>query len=384
MSGDETKARGAESAAAPAGAPTALAEKIARYVRAAGPITIADYMALCLADREFGYYIRRDPLGAKGDFITAPEVSQIFGELVGIWAVAVWEMMGGPVPFVLTELGPGRGTMMADMLRAARIKPAFRAAVNIHLVEISPKLREAQELALRTTGLPVTWHSRLEDVPTGPSIIVANEFFDALPIRQFQWMGNGWNERVVGLNADGALTIGLVPVEQRAPGLPLPKGAIVETSPDAKAAMTEIATRLTRDGGAALVIDYGPTEPGHGSTLQAVRNHKYDDPLATPGEADVTAHVDFAALARAAAAAGALPRPVMTQGEFLIRLGLVDRANALGRDKDAKVRDAIASGIERLASPKAMGDLFKVLAISSPKLKLPIFDPIPTSAERKK
>jgi NADH dehydrogenase [ubiquinone] 1 alpha subcomplex assembly factor 7 len=378
---EETKSAGAETAGAPPPA-TALADKIARYVRAAGPITIADYMALCLADREFGYYIRRDPFGARGDFITAPEVSQIFGELIGIWAVAVWEMMGSPVPFVLTELGPGRGTMMADMLRAAKIKPAFRTAANIHLVEISPKLREMQEQALRASGLPVTWHTRLEDVPTGPTIVIANEFFDALPIRQFQWMGDTWSERMVGLGADGALAFGLAPVDQRAPGLPLPKGAIVETSPDGKAAMTEIATRLKRDGGAALVIDYGPAEPGHGSTLQAVRNHKYDDPLATPGEADVTAHVDFAALARAATAAGALARPVMTQGEFLIRLGLVDRANALGRDKEAKVRDAIASGIERLASPKAMGDLFKVLAVSAPGLKLPIFDPILPKAER--
>ena len=361
---------------------TPLAEKLAAEIRAAGPMTVADFMAACLADPEHGYYMRREPFGRAGDFITAPEVSQIFGELIGLWAVAVWEMMGGPRPFVLAELGPGRGTLMADMLRTALIKPDFLRAADLHLVEISPRLREVQRATLARTAMALHWHSRVEDIPPGPAIIIANEFFDALPIRQFQWQSQQWTERVVGIGADGGLAFGLVPVEQRAPAVPLPDGAVIETSPLGKAAMTAIAGRLVRDGGAALVVDYGSIDPSHGDTLQAVRAHKHDDPLAAPGEADITAHVDFAALRRAAEAAGATARPVMRQGEFLIRLGLVDRANVLGRGKDAKTRDAIASGIGRLAGPKAMGDLFKVLAISRPGLKLPVFDPIVTGEAR--
>ena len=361
---------------------TPLAEKVAAHIRAAGPITVADFMALCLADPEHGYYMRREPFGRAGDFITAPEVSQIFGELIGLWAVAVWEMMGGPRPFVLAELGPGRGTLMADMLRTARIKPDFLRAADVHLVEISPRLREIQKATLGSAATSVHWHNTVADIPEGPAIVIANEFFDALPIRQFQWTDKRWTERMVGLGADGRLTFGLAPVEQRAAGVPLPDGTIVEASPAGKAAMTTIAERLKRFGGAALIVDYGNAQPGHGNTLQAVRAHKYDDPLAAPGEADVTAHVDFAALAHAATTAGASARPLMGQGEFLIRLGLVDRANVLGRGKDKATRDAIAKAIERLAAPKAMGTLFKVLAVSAPGLKLPVFDPIEIGAAR--
>ena len=359
---------------------TPLAEKLARHIRSAGPITIADYMAVCLADPEHGYYMRRDPFGRAGDFITAPEVSQIFGELVGLWSVAVWEMMGSPRRFVLAELGPGRGTLMADLLRTSRIKPAFLKAADIHLVEISPRLREIQKETLLPAGLAVHWHGRLDDVPPGPAIFLANEFFDALPIHQFQWAGGAWAERMVGLADDGALAFGLRPVDQSPPGVPLPDGTIIEASPAGKAAMTTIGERLRRDGGAALIVDYGSAEPSATSTLQAVRAHKYDNPLAAPGESDITALVDFAALARAATAAGAEPRALMRQGEFLIRLGLVERANVLGRGKDTATRDAIAAGIERLAAPKAMGDLFKVLAVSAPGLKLPVFDPFPADA----
>jgi NADH dehydrogenase [ubiquinone] 1 alpha subcomplex assembly factor 7 len=361
---------------------TPLAEKMAALIRASGPMTVADYMTMCLADPEYGYYMRREPFGRTGDFITAPEISQIFGELIGLWAVAVWEMMSGPRSFVLAELGPGRGTLMADMLRTAKIKPDFLRAADIHLVEMSPRLREIQKGTLAASGFPIHWHGSVADLPPGPAIVIANEFFDALPIRQFQWTDKHWTERVVGLSDAGALTIGLMPVDQRPAGVPLPDGAIIEASPAGKAVMTTLAERFKRHGGAALIVDYGAAQPGTGSTLQAVRAHKYDDPLAAPGEADVTAHVDFAALARAATAAGAEARTLMGQGEFLIRLGLVDRANVLGRGKDQKTRDAIASAIERLAAPKAMGTLFKVLAISSPGLKLPLFDPIEIGATR--
>jgi NADH dehydrogenase [ubiquinone] 1 alpha subcomplex assembly factor 7 len=244
----------------------------------------------------------------------------------------------------------------------------------VHLAEMSPQLREVQKATLAPTGQAIHWHTRLDDIPVGPSIFIANEFFDALPVHQFQWQDGRWSERVVGLDQSGTLIPGLSPVEQRAPTVPLPEGAIVEVSATGKGVMQRLAERLARDRGAVLAIDYGSGEPGYGDTLQAVRAHKYESPFATPGEADVTAHVDFAALARVAEAAGATPRPVLTQGEFLVRLGLVERANVLGRGKDTKTRDAIASAIERLAGPKAMGELFKVLAVSSPGLKLPVLD----------
>ncbi len=353
---------------------TPLAEKLAARIRADGPITIAEFMDACLSDPEHGYYMRREPFGRAGDFITAPEISQMFGELVGLWAVATWEMMGEPRRFVLAELGPGRGTLMADILRTASVKPSFRQAADVHLVEISSRLTEIQRATLAASGTAIHWHRRLEDVPAGPAIFIANEFFDALPIRQFQWSGGRWAERVVGIGTDGGLTIGLKPVAQRPPDLKLPDGAIVEAPTGGQAVVAAVAARLVATGGAALIIDYGSSKPGYGDTLQAVRQHTYDDPLSRPGEADVTAHVDFTALARTATAAGAICRPVINQGEFLIRLGLVQRANVLGRGKDSKTRDALAAAMERLAGPKAMGDLFKVLAISAPGLRLPVLD----------
>ncbi len=355
---------------------TPLAEKLAAQIRSSGPITVADFMAACLADPEHGYYMQSDPFGRAGDFITAPEISQIFGELIGLWTIGVWEMLGSPDPFVLAELGPGRGTLMADVLRTGRVKQSFLDAASVHLVEMSPRLREVQQQVLAPTGHAIQWHARIDDIPRAPTIFVANEFFDAMPVRQFQWQDGAWAERVIGLGEDGGLAFGLSPVGQRPAGVTLPEGAIVEASPTGKAVMAMIGERLARDHGATLIIDYGSDKPGIGDTLQAVRQHTYESPFAMPGEADVTCHVDFSALARIAAEAGIAPRAVMSQGEFLVRLGLVERAKVLGRDKDVKTRDSIASAIERLAGPKAMGTLFKVLAVASPGLKLPIFDKI--------
>ncbi len=355
---------------------TALADKLKAQIRASGPITVADYMAACLADPEHGYYMQSEPFGRAGDFITAPEISQIFGELIGLWTIGVWEMLGSPNPFVLAELGPGRGTLMADVLRTGRVKPSFLTAASVHLVEMSPRLREVQQATLAPSRHAVQWHARIDDIPRAPVIFVANEFFDALPVRQFQWQDGAWAERVVGIGEDDALAFGLSPVGQRPAEITLPDGAVVEASPTGKAVMTLIGERIARDRGAALVVDYGSDKPGIGDTLQAVRQHKYESPFAMPGAADVTCHVDFSALSRTAAAAGIEPRPVMTQGEFLLRLGLVDRANVLGRDRDVKTRNQIASAIERLAGPKAMGTLFKVLAVASPGVKLPVFDKI--------
>ena len=360
---------------------TPLAKKLAARIRASGPLTVAEYMSACLSDPEHGYYMRQEPFGGAGDFVTAPEVSQMFGELVGLWSVAAWELIGEPSEFVFAELGPGRGTLMADMVRTAMVKPAFLRAARFHLIETSPRLREVQEQALAPTGLTFNWHDTLEELPVGPTVAIANEFFDALPVRQFQLRGGQWAERVVGLDGNGAFELGLAPVEHQPSGPDLPDDTVVEASPVGGAAMALLAARFASVGGAVLVVDYGSATPGVGSTLQAVRDHKYHDPLETPGEADLTAHVDFSALARAATEAGSEVREIMSQGEFLIRMGLVERAKILGRGKEAKIRDEIAKAMERLASPKAMGQLFKVMAVSAPGQRLPIFDADRSRAE---
>jgi NADH dehydrogenase [ubiquinone] 1 alpha subcomplex assembly factor 7 len=358
---------------------TPLGEKLIARIRADGPMTLADYMDACLSDPFYGYYMRREPFGRYGDFVTAPEVSQMFGELIGVWTVVVWEAMGSPKEFVLAELGPGRGTMMADLLRVVRVMPEFTSAARVHLIETSDRLRAIQEKTLAAAGTPISWHASVDELPPGPIIVLANEFFDALPIRQFRWGEQGWAERMVGLDAEGNLAFGLRPVDQRPLSRQLPDGAVVEASPVAVAIVTAIGRRIAEAGGAALIIDYGSDRPGYGDTLQAVRDHKYADPLAEPGEADLTAHVDFAALTKVAADAGTRPRPILTQGEFLTRLGLITRAQALAKDMDEATREAIAAAGERLAGPKAMGELFKVLAVSAPGLALPAFD---TGAKR--
>jgi NADH dehydrogenase [ubiquinone] 1 alpha subcomplex assembly factor 7 len=351
-----------------------LGEKLISRIRAYGPMTVAQYMEACLSDPVYGYYMRREPFGRYGDFVTAPEVSQIFGELIGVWTVVTWEAMGSPRAFVLAELGPGRGTLMADMLRVVRVMPAFAAAAEVHLVETSPRLRAIQQQTLAGCGARITWHAGIDTLPAGPLIVVANEFFDALPIRQFRWGKEGWAERMVGLDAAGRLTFGLRPVDQRPLAQPLPDGAVVESSPVANAIVGGLAGRFVQQGGALLAIDYGSDRPGYGDTLQAVKAHKYVDPLHEPGEADLTAHVDFANLARAAATAGAKAHPVVSQGEFLKRLGIGPRAEALAAGKDEKTRDGIRAAMERLTGAGAMGDLFKVLAVGTPGLPMPAFD----------
>ncbi len=348
---------------------TPLAEKLRQRIRLAGPISVADYMAACLGDPEHGYYLHRDPLGRGGDFITAPEISQMFGELIGLWCVATWEAMGSPPQVVLAEFGPGRGTLMADALRAARVRPAFTAAASIHLVETSPALRERQRRAL--AGHAVTWHADTTTLPPGPLLAIANEFFDALPIHQFVRSDNGWAERVIGLGPEGNLAFGLRPASLRQDA---PVGAVLEICPAATALVETLAQRLAASGGAVLALDYGHVEPGFGDTLQAVRAHRFDDPLAHPGEADLTAHVDFTALAEAAQAGGAAVPKALTQGEFLQRLGLAERAAVLARGKDEATRRAIEAAVQRLAGDDGMGRLFKAFAVAEPGLPLPAFD----------
>ena len=351
---------------------TPLEAELRRIIALDGPITVADYMRLCLGHPQHGYYVTRDPLGAQGDFTTAPEISQMFGELIGAWAVAVWRQMGSPARVNLVELGPGRGTLMADALRAAKAAPDFLSAVAIHLVETSPALRATQESNLAPRNGSITWHHRIEDVPEGPLIGIANEFVDALPIDQFV-RDRGWHFRMVGL-ADDRLAFMVAP--DPLPGnesLEAPTGAILERRHDRPAAL--LARRLAEYGGAALIIDYGHVASGFGDTLQAVADHKFADPLAAPGEADLTAQVDFAALARTAVREGARAQGPLTQGDFLRRLGIEQRAARLKAKATPQQAADIDAALARLTAPDQMGRLFKVLAIADPKLgALPGFD----------
>ncbi|MEM7522995.1 MAG: SAM-dependent methyltransferase, partial [Pseudomonadota bacterium] len=287
---------------APEGEGATPLESILRLrIEQSGPMPLSEYMAICLGHPEHGYYRRQDPLGKAGDFTTAPEISQMFGELLGLSLAQAWVDQGSPAPFRLVELGPGRGALMADALRAAAAAPGFRDAADVWLVETSPALRAEQ--AARVPG-PPRWADRLSDVPAGPTFLIANEFFDALPIQQFIRKDGAWFERMVGL-ADDRLAYGL----RRAP-LPLgdaPDGAVRELRPLLSNIGAEIGARIAARGGAAIIVDYGyaAPDPLGGDTFQAVRGHAYADPLVAPGAADLTAHVDFAALAAAVRFGGA-------------------------------------------------------------------------------
>ncbi|MFV0299925.1 MAG: class I SAM-dependent methyltransferase [Paracoccus sp. (in: a-proteobacteria)] len=330
---------------------TPLAAIIAAQIRASGPITLADYMQTCLLHPAHGYYATRDPFGQAGDFTTAPEISQMFGELCGLALAQAWLDQGSPAPFTLAEPGPGRGTLMADMLRAIRVAPGMADAAEIALIEASAHLRGVQRERLGG----VRHLDSVEELPQKPLFLMANEFFDALPIRQFQRVPEGWAERVVGLDGE-RLTLGL------APPVDLPRageiGAIYETCPLAPAMVEAIARRIASHGGAAIIADYGGWN-GAGDTFQALRNHACDDPLAHPGEADLTAHVDFAPLAAAAIRAGAVASRPIHQGDWLRAMGIEARAARLAAAGD---QGAMAA-LHRLTDPAEMGHLFKMLAI---------------------
>jgi NADH dehydrogenase [ubiquinone] 1 alpha subcomplex assembly factor 7 len=355
----------------------ALERHLIARIRADGPLSIADYMAEALGHPLHGYYTTRDPLGARGDFITAPEVSQVFGELIGLWCAEGWERMGRPDPVILAELGPGRGTLMADALRALRVAPAFRRALRLHLVEISPVLRRAQATALAEAS-PV-WHDDVADLPAGPLILVANEFLDALPIRQFLRRDDGWHERRIGLAGDDtaiAFTFDPLPGSDAAALIPAPlrdapPGSLCEARPAATALAETLGARLATEGGLALFIDYGHFPSACGDTLQALRRHRHHDVLAEPGTADLTAHVDFAAFAAAARDAGARAWGPATQRAFLETLGIEARAATLLERATPAQASAIASGCRRLIDPAAMGTLFKALALAQPRLPAP-------------
>ena len=361
-----------------------LAERIARRIAHQGPMTLAEYMAVALGDPAQGYYMRGDPLGARGDFVTAPEISQMFGELLGLWCAETWSRMGAPDPVHLVELGPGRGTLMADALRALGRVPEFLGAVRLSLVEISPALRARQREALREILKPAAlrrapqWHETLDGVPRGPLLLIANEVFDALPIRQFVRKDGAWCERMVALDKDGRrLAFALRPARLEAAALlppeaeAVPEGGTFEVSAAASGLAAEIGRRLAEDGGAALILDYGAARSPGEPTLQALRRHARHEVLSAPGTADLTAHVDFSALARGAEAAGARAWGPVPQGAFLSALGIEARAETLSRGLAPEKAKGIAADLARLTAPEHMGMLFKALALTHPGLGAP-------------
>ena len=350
---------------------TPLMRELQRLIAQNGPISVAEYMAAALGHTVHGYYMTRDPLGAAGDFTTAPEVSQMFGELLGLWCVQCWRDNGAPRPFALAELGPGRGTLMHDLLRAARqVAPDFVDAAQIHLIETSPALRARQRALL---GDAPTWHLTLDTLPALPLLVIANEFFDALPVRQFVRTERGWCERCVGLAAGAEPILAFMLSPEPLPSdaiIPAPLrdsalGALIELRPAGEALVEAIGARIAAQNGiAALVVDYGYTARAAGDSLQALSAHKFQDPLAAPGEADLTAHVDFTALAEAARRGGAAVHGSATQGAFLTALGIQKRAARLARDSSASGRTDIDAALRRLVHPEAMGTLFEVLALT--------------------
>jgi len=350
---------------------SALKKLILNRIAAEGPMPLSDYMAMCLMHPKHGYYQKERVFGKEGDFITAPEVSQMFGEVIGLWLAERWIAMGGPSPVHLIELGPGRGTLMADIWRATRRVPGFHAAAKVHFVEASSQLR-----ALQKEKMPdAHWHDDLTTVPEGPSLIIANEFFDALPIHQFEKRDGLWFERLVGADGDrlgftrggAGAKFALVPDAVKK----APNGAIAEVCPAALTVTGQIADRLKAHAGAALILDYGYARSAPGDTFQALKAHEYVDPFAEPGAADLTAHVAFDRIAKAATEAGAAASPIREQGAFLMTIGLGARAQSLAATADEAGQARILSELKRLTAPDEMGQLFKVIALQSTGLTPP-------------
>lgn len=336
---------------------TPLARRLKAAIAARGPLAVSEYTKLCLADPEYGYYRSRPALGAAGDFITAPEISQVFGELIGLWAVVVWQQMGRPDAVNVIEIGPGRGTLMLDALRAARSAPAFLAAAAVHLIEVEGPMRQVQRERLTDAHPRIDWHDRLEQVPVGPSILIANEYVDTLPIEQSVASDGCWLMRAINLGADGELCF---TTEGRNDGIREQRRGVDELA-------AELSRRARVASVAGLFIDYGHVEPRLGDTLQAVRGHAYEHPLTSPGEADLTTQVDFADLAARFRAVGLAVDGPTTQLEFLGRLGAAERASRLMSARPAKAAQ-IEAGVHRLLAPGGMGTRFKALCARSDTL----------------
>lgn len=346
---------------------TALADLLIARITRTGPISLADYMADCLMHPVHGYYTTRDPLGQGGDFITAPEISQMFGELIGLSLAQAWLDQGSPAQITLAEPGPGRGTLMADVLRATKAVPGFHAALTVHFIETSPVLRTSQAQCVPGA----IWHDTITTLPDQPLFVIANEFFDALPIRQFVREGGGWRERMVGV-ADGKLSLGLSPTAPIAAAEhrleDTKDGDIIEICPALAGITQSISEKIATHGGAALIIDYGDWQ-SLGDTLQALRGHAHTDPLTDPGACDLTAHVDFAAIARHASPAKYTR--LSTQGVFLERLGITERAQNLARALHGPALESHIKAHRRLTHPAEMGDLFKVMGLYPPSATPP-------------
>ncbi len=355
---------------------SALAAIIREKIASSGPISIADYMALALTHPQYGYYMKRDPFGARGDFITAPEISQIFGEMIGIWCTQIWVQMGGGA-ISLVELGPGRGSLMADMLRATQSAANFHESITIHMVETSPTLAHAQYNALRDKHPRIEWLDDIAQLPPSRTIVIANEFFDALPIKQYVMTDEGMRERRVTWN-DTRSVFEFILAE---PGLMLAKSGsriaantVMEHSPISRSIMRQLAAHIHTHGGAGLIIDYGYLGEAHHDTLQAMKAHVFHPVLTDPGEADITAHVDFTSLMDIARGEGNSVAPLINQGEFLVRMGAQLRLEMLLRQATPEQREPLISGLQRLISPQAMGELFKVMGfVSDARLEPPAF-----------
>jgi NADH dehydrogenase [ubiquinone] 1 alpha subcomplex assembly factor 7 len=352
----------------------ALEARIKALIAAQGPISVAQYMTMALHDAQNGYYATREPFGA--DFVTAPEISQMFGEMLGLWCVQVWHDQGRPAKMRLVELGPGRGTLMADALRAARVTPEFLIDLDVVMIEASPLLRQIQQDRLKDCGAAVRWTTHFDDsVADRPLLLLANEFFDALPIRQYVKTERGWCERMVILR-DDKLDFALAPTPTPSAAIPAtragtPKGGVYEISPAAGALIERIAGVVAAKGGGALLIDYGYGDvTGYGETLQALGGHKFKDVLLDPGENDLSAHVDFMALARAGRHGGASVHGPRGQGVFLTDLGIMGRAERLTRVNPAAAQ-SLAAAAHRLTAHEKMGDLFKALAFMPPSAEKP-------------
>jgi NADH dehydrogenase [ubiquinone] 1 alpha subcomplex assembly factor 7 len=331
-------------------------EKIIRNIISLnGSLSVEAYWNLCLSHPEYGYYITRDPLGRAGDFTTAPEISQLFGEMIGIWAVEQWVKLGGPKAMYIVECGPGRGTLMADLLRIGKVVPEFIKAIQIHLIETSPALRAKQGEALK--GYQLVWHEDLSTLPdNAPLLLIGNEFLDALPIQQYVFKDGQWFERVIGVEAD-ELVFGLCPTPS--PLIPLPEGRgkveVFEISPARENYILDISARIQSQTGAGLIIDYGHDVSWFGDTLQAVKNHHYTDILKNCGEADITSHVDFGRLKTIIEKTG-LSVSLQSQGDFLRRMGIEERAEQL-----IFKSTSVETDLHRLIDDDKMGQLFRVM-----------------------
>ncbi|PIB23479.1 methyltransferase [Amylibacter kogurei] len=348
---------------------TPLHEILLRQIARVGPISVADFMTQALLHPDHGYYTTTTPIGRGGDFVTAPEISQMFGELIGLSLAQAWLDQGSPAPFHLCEIGPGKGTLMGDILRATKSVPNFHAAMNVILIEASPTLQAVQKQTL--SGFDVTWLDSVAALPDGPLFMVANEFFDCLPIRQYRRNDTGWQEQMIGAENDAFhFVLGTQsPADLFRTRADLPTGAIIETSTAGNAIMDTISRHIANFGGAFIALDYGDWGT-HGDTFQAIKNHEKSDPLLDVGCADLTAHVDFHALGETAKTHAKISQ-LTPQGVLLERLGITARAQQLAAKLSGDALENHIAAHKRLTHPSEMGTLFKALAVVPHNAPLP-------------